>query len=180
MPDNANERALGTWLTILLLSLHVKYRLTERFTTRLFYLLQIFLTVVGRFSSFCATIHYCIVPTCKLHQGYKHRNIEIRKEHFRHYVVCRRCLQVYYLRECIEHSGTNRKSKSCSYKGLERHVCGTVLLKTVEFSTGKCLFIPHLSYCYIDLITSLQFLLASSSFVKTVNFGGREPMWMVR
>ena len=164
--DNKKERALGTWLSIIILSLHFKYHLTERLTNKLFQLLHIFLTVVGRFSSFCATIASSLPQN--LHQAYK--SSDIGKERFKRFVVSRKCHQVYYLRECIELMGTIRQSKLCSYKGLEKHTCDTILLKTVELSTGKTVFIPHLSYCYIDLKTSLQFLLKSSSFIENCEY----------
>ena len=54
--QGTKERALGTWMTILILYLHVKYHLTGKFMTTLFRLLKVFVTVVGRFSSFCPTI----------------------------------------------------------------------------------------------------------------------------
>ena len=120
-------------MTILILYLHVKYHLTGKFTTTLFRLLKVFVTVIGRFSSFCATIALSLPGN--LNQAYKCH--DIGKERFKRYVVCRKCHQVYHLRECIEQTGTKRKSKLCSYKGLEKHTCCTVLLKTVELSTGK-------------------------------------------
>ena len=154
------ERALGTWMTILILYLHVKYHLTGKFTTTLFSLLKVFVTVIGRFSSFCA-----LSLPGNLNQAYKCH--DIGKERFKRYVVCRKCHQVYHLRECIEQTGTNRKSKLCSYKGLEKHTCCTVLLKTVEVINRKHSL--H-STSFILLQTSLQFLLTSSSFVENCEY----------
>ena len=78
----------------------------------------------------------------------------MEKDHFKRYVVCKKCYQVYQLNEYFEGSGFNQKIKSCSHRGLEQRARNTVLLKTVELSTGKKVFVPFLTYCYVDLRTT--------------------------
>ena len=108
--DTNKQKALATWMTIIILYLHVKHYLTAKFTSRFFQLLKILFTVIGKFS-FCVSIALSLPST--LYQAYK--RCDIGKECFKRYVVCRKCHQVYFLRECIEGSGANRKSKLCSY-----------------------------------------------------------------
>ena len=93
--------ALSTWLTIILLFMHVRYHLTERVMTRLFGVFKRFLLVIGRFSSFCANIT-CTFPGT-LYQAMKQHNL--KKERFKRYVICKKCHQIYHLNECIEGTG---------------------------------------------------------------------------
>ena len=47
--------------------------------------------------------------------------------------------------------------------------CKTILVKTVELASGKTLFYPLMTYCYIDLKTSLQNLLLDPYFTSHCN-----------
>ena len=51
-PEVEKQIALSTWLTILILFLHMRYHLTEHITSRIFRVLKVFLCVLGRFCSF--------------------------------------------------------------------------------------------------------------------------------
>ena len=157
-PEVEKQIALSTWLTILILFLHMRYHLTEHITSRIFRVLKVFLCVLGRFCSFC--VHLASAFPNTFYQALKRHNMKSER-----YVVCKKCHQVYHLNECIEGSGINRKSKSCLHRGLERRACDTVLLKTVEMSSGRKVFMPFLTYCYVDLKTSMQRLLNCSDFV---------------
>ena len=44
------------------------------------------------------------------------------------------------------------------------------VMKTVELSIGKKVFVPFLTYCYVDLRTSMQRLLNSSQFVESCEY----------
>ena len=148
------QNALAMWMTIIVLFMYMKYHLSEQIISRIFRLLKVFFQVAGCFCSVCANIAVTFPGT--LYQALKKHNLKI--DHFKRYVVCKRCHQVYHLNECIEGTGIYQRSKLCPYRGLERQSCGTVLLKTVELTTGKKIFVPFLTYCYIDLKTSMQLL----------------------
>lgn len=91
-------------------------------------------------------------------------------ESFKRYCVCKRCHVVWKLEDCIEGFGSarSRKAKTCSHipfaAGHHSKRCGGILLKTVELATGKKLFYPLHTYCYVDLHTSLQALLLQPEF----------------
>lgn len=155
------QMALSTWLIIVVLMLYVHYRLTKQLTAGLFRALKLFLQVLGRFCSFCANVASTFPST--LYQALKQHSV--RSERFKRYVVCKKCHQVYHLNECFEGSAINWKCKSCNYRGLQRSVCGTGLLKSVELSTRKKVYVPFLTYCYVDLKTAMQRLLNSAEFV---------------
>ena len=42
--------------------------------------------------------------------------------------------------------------------------CGTLLLKTVELASGRKVFYPFMTYCYLGLQASLQTLLKRPGF----------------
>ena len=45
-----------------------------------------------------------------------------------------------------------------------RRLCNGILLKTVELASGKAIFYPLMTYCYIDFHPSLQCLLLDQNF----------------
>ena len=161
--ETINQKSLATWLTIILLLLQVRFHLTTKLVSVLFRLFKVFLQVIGKFCSFCAGIALFFPGT--YYQALQQYNL--KKDNFKKYVVCRACHQVYLPEECVDGRGILKKSKRCQYKGLEKQLCGTVLLKSVELSGGQKIFTPYLTYCYIYLKTSMQFLLSNSTFVKT-------------
>lgn len=156
------QNALSTWLTIVILLLHVRYHLAEVMTSRIFSVLKVLLLILGRFCSFAANVATAF--SSNIYQAMEKQNM--KTEHFKRYVVCKKCHQVYHFHECFQGSGANKRIKSCLYRGLELRDCDTVLLKNVEMSTGKKVFMPLLTYCYVDLKTSMQRLLNNSDFVE--------------
>ena len=84
------------------------------------------------------------------------------------YVVCRKCEKLYRYKDCI----SGNSSKTCTYRKFPNHPhrmrrleCGTLLLKTVELSTGKKVLYPFLTYCYLGLKCGLQQFLSRPDFV---------------
>ena len=132
-PEDGKQNALSTWLTIVILFLHVRYHLTEIITSKIFRILKVFLLVLGRFCSFAANVATAFPAT--FYQAVKRHNMN--KEYFKRYVVCKKCHQIYHLHECFENSGVNKRIRSCWYHGLELRKCDTILLKSVELSTGE-------------------------------------------
>lgn len=71
--------------------------------------------------------------------------------------------------DCIEGHGDHQRAKLCSYvpplsRGRRRRSCNAVLLKTVELATKRKIFYPLITYCYIDLQTSLEHILSDADF----------------
>ena len=84
--------------------------------------------------------------------------------------VCWRCGTVYKLSDCIDGHGIYQRAKLCTcislYRGTHRQICNGLLVKTVELAIGKKIFYPLMTYCYIDLQTSLQHLVHNEIFMK--------------
>ena len=89
----------------------------------------------------------------------------------------------------IESSTHQPQGKVCPYKRFPMHryahmrqACGSKLLKTVEFSSGKQILYPYLTYyCYLSLKQSIQHLLQRRQFVSSseqwcLNFGATSDM----
>jgi len=93
------------------------------------------------------------------------------KVSFKTFPVCKRG-SVWKFEDCIERLGIHKKAKLCPYKSPfsrdhHRQRCNGVLLKTVELATKRKMFYPHMTYCYVDLKTSLQQLLLDPEFINS-------------
>lgn len=78
---------------------------------------------------------------------------------------------IYPFSECIESSGTHRKSKLCLFQCYPFHPqmrmrspCGAPLLNSVQLASRKTYFYPFLMYCYLGLDVSLQSMFDHPSF----------------
>ena len=85
-------------------------------------------------------------------------------DNFCKFVCCSKCNSLYDL-ECSTEKLANGKvvSKECSFVRFPNHLqrhhrkpCGTVLMKTVQTSSGSTVLDTRLLYCYKSLIESLQ------------------------
>ena len=99
-----------------------------------------------------------------LYKAQQHCNIH--SDTFRRYVVCRKCHKIYFMNECVEGVGSYERAKTCTFK-LFHQQCNSPLLKTVELCSGKKIFYPHLTYCYLGLKTALQSILNRPSLVSS-------------
>ena len=90
---------------------------------------------------------------------------------FRRYVACKRYHTIYSFKDCIKFGSTSscRTSKCCSNRPFNRQECGTLLLKSVQMSTGTKLLYPYLTYCFLGTKTPLQSLLLRQGFVDNCN-----------
>ena len=75
------------------------------------------------------------------------------------------------MKECISGTGIARRSTVCPYKAYPNHPhrrmrtqCGTLLIKTIELASGRKIFYPFMTYCYLGLQASLQTLLKCPGF----------------
>ena len=73
------------------------------------------------------------------------------------------------MRDCL--NSNTQTIKACSFIAFPAHPnhsfrrsCGTRLLKTVELANGRTYFYPFLTYCYVGLDQSLQYLLDRPNF----------------
>lgn len=162
-----SEQALVRRLVLFLLALQSRFYLTDSVLDLMFRFLKVFFTVLGKIHKELASMGECIPPTLYVaRKRYKENSNKVR-----HYVACKKCHSLYNLPECLEGNGTNKKPKGCVYalrfKNNRRpKVCGSPLLKTVELSSGKKIFYPIMTYCYVDLKSSLQNVISQENFIE--------------
>ena len=142
------------WLLVFLSSFQAIYHITDNAIDVLYRFLKAFFKVLGH----CFSIELSLPSTLRS-GSYVAR--------FRKYVTCKRCHSIYHMDECLEKQGSRQIPKTCSHIGLgQKFECNNILLKTVELVTKKKIFYPLMTYCYIDLSTSLQQLLKHSKFIE--------------
>ena len=162
--------SLVKWLIGFFLLLQAQFSLSQRIVDLIFRFLKVYFTVLGRFYEPLAVIAAQLPSTNFMaHKMYTKREAM----EFQIYAVCKLCGTVWKAKECTEGPSTNKRAKLCSHKPpFTRRVnqaCGGSLLKTVELASKCKVFYPLMTYCYVDLHTSLQHLLLNKSFVENCN-----------
>lgn len=155
-PMQLNEKShpeasnLVKWIVRFVSFMQAVYQLSDKVTELWIKFLSVLFLVLGRFSPICQTIAHTLPKTFRSFTN----SVNLK---FRRYVVCKTCYQVYSFDNCIA------TSKSCSYIAFPNHPhfsvrqpCNTLLLKTVELSSGKQFFYPFLTYCYMSLFAKLS------------------------
>ena len=168
---DSQSYSLIVWLTTFIIHLQAHFRLSDRVVCAILAFFGVFFKVLGRLAPGSILFHLARNFPCTLHQLNTHYLMKTKQ--FQRYVVCRKCHRTYFFHHCIEKRGRLQLSKQCSYKPFPNHphssrrgCCNTLLLKTVELSSGKSILYPFLSYCYLGLQTSLQSLLQRSGFAQ--------------
>ena len=144
-------KVLAKWLTLFLLQLQSRYRLPDSAVSCIFSFLFTFFCLLGTFNTFCKDISKAFPRSLHL------AKLDFTgKQKLARYVVCRKCHNIYRMQECIEGTGIRQKSKLCPYVQFplhphlrRRHPCSCSLLKSVEYSTGRRILYPFLTYCYL-------------------------------
>ena len=151
---------LTNWLIAFLLVIKGKYHLTDRVVNLVFKFLKLFLEIAGRFSSFCRILAEHFPSTL-----YKAQKLHEYKHNFKRYVVCKRCHRLYHFQDCIEEVGMQKRSRVCWYRQFGREECKGLLLKSVELCSGKRIFYPYVTYCFLGIKSPLQSMLNRPDFV---------------
>ena len=143
------------------------YHLADKVIDLFIRFCKAFFSLFGRLYTSCSEIGKTFPHT--LYSARKF--LGINKKHFRQYVVCKRCYNIYDLSACIEVRGSQQIPKDCPHVpfGVRQPRCNTKLLKTVELASGTKIFSPLKTYCYMDLHTSVQNLLLRAGFLETCN-----------
>lgn len=169
IPNNASYFALVKCLISFLLLIQARFHLTDKLLEKMLTFFKIFFTIMGRINAPSAVIGTKL-PT-SLYMARKMYRTPLKID-FKKFPVCKCCSSVWKFEDCIEGHGIHKKAKLCPYKSPFRRThhrqrCNGVLLKTVELATKRKIFYPHMTYCYIDLKTSLQQLLLDPEFINS-------------
>lgn len=148
-------RSLCTWIVLFLSHFQVIFYIPDRAMDMLLKFMSAFFIVLGTFCSVCYQIANVLprsVYRLKTYLGVN--NLSAIK-----YVVCRKCDSIYHYKDCV----SGYSSKTCSYIKFPNHryhryrqQCGTLLLKSVEVSTGRKILYPFITYCYLGLQWAIQ------------------------
>ena len=164
-PIERSFSSLIKWLIGFLLLLQARFHMSQSVMDAIFHFMKTFFVVLSRLCPSSAPLSHQFPKT--LYTAKK--EYVSGKGRFIKSPVCKKCGKVWKYNDCFEGHGSNRKAKLCSYvspfgRRSRRAECNGVLLKTVELATGKRMFYPLMTYCYIDLCTSLQHLLLDNTF----------------
>ena len=154
--DATPQSALAKWLLVFILYLQSIFHLSDSVVGYLIKFMKTFFGVVGRFCTACICAGIAAVFPSSLYTARKTCHIDDLK--FKRCVVCHKCHRLYFLKECISGTGIAQRSTVCPYKAYPNHPhrrmrtqCGTLLLKTVELASGRKVFYPFMTYCYLGL-----------------------------
>lgn len=166
-PENdidTSTTVLVRWLLTFFLLLQAKFYLEDRVLGVIFAFLKAYFLLLRRLYAPCVTIGQQLPSTVYMARKICHR---VCNASFHILPVCKRCSTVWEYQDCIEKHGRNQRAKVCSNiapLGRRRSECNGTLLKTVELASARKVFYPLMTYCYVDLKTSLQHLLLDSNF----------------
>ena len=169
VPSNVSTTAsiLARWLVQFLLCLQVVYHLSNAALSCLFRFITTFLCVLGRFSELCGDLARAFPRSLYMAKQKFCDKLKVKR-----YVVCRTCHKLYHFEQCIDKIGRIQRSKVCSFKRYPFHPqhrmrapCNVPLLKSVTLCSGKHIFYPYLTYCYLGVKVALQQLLKKSDFL---------------
>ena len=163
--EDSHCKSLKIWLIVFLLHLKASCYVPDRVICLMYSFLRTFFIVLGRISAPCAVLAKLLPESFTLSQKVVLHALGIR---FTKYPVCKKCGTVWNYDDCIEGYGVHKKAKLCSYLSKFKHKrrrCNGQLMKIVELP-GRKVFYPLMTYCYVDLRTSLQHLLLNEAFVQ--------------
>ena len=164
------SKVLCDWIIAFFIHLQVVFYVPDLAMEAMLKFLSVFLVVLGTVAPQCAEMSKLFpssVHKLKTYMGIYHLS------KLKNYVVCRKCHQIYDYKDCVLGCGSSLRSISCPFRAFPHHrqrrmrmECGTLLLKTVELSSGRKVLYPFLTYCYMGLKCSLESLILTQQFVE--------------
>ena len=161
------SHAIVTWLVRFLVLLQARHYIPDIAINALLKFLHVLFVVLGRFSTLAFSIASAFPSS--VHMLRKHIN---QPGSFVKFVVCPKCHQLYDFGECVSLSGPNcTNSVVCPYVQYPNHPqirrrqpCGHLLLRSVQFSSGRRIMYPFKVFPYKSLRQSLNELLIRPGF----------------
>ena len=165
---------LTQWFVYFFLLLQAHFHLPDRVMNFIFVFLKTFFVVIGKLCAPLVPIGADLPTTFYMA---KKSYACFRPVTFQKMPVCKVCGAVRSFSQCVERQGLRTKAKVCStLLGQSKQTCKGVLLKTVELVSGRTIFYPLLTYCYLNLQVSLQSLLLDPTFTsQTALWKTRQP-----
>ncbi len=163
LPANKRSEAfcLVRWIVSFLSFLQAVYHISDAVTLLWIKFLHILFNILGRFCSICRDISVALPKSLRL----MHKFTGCSNFDFKRYIVCKKCHQIYSFSQCLQQDRKcNFQAYPCHPFQSIRQPCNSLLLKTVEFASGKTIFYPFKTYCYMNLVSSFERLLERPSF----------------
>lgn len=174
--ENQRAQSLMMWLLGFILAIQAKYYIPNTVIDATLKFLYILFSVLSRFSPFLNPI-FKFSPKSP-YSLYKFVHYE---ENFNKYVVCPKSEAIFAHEQCIEKVGSQRHSKKCCNIKYPNHPfvtgrmpCQSLLLKTVQFTSGRKLLYPYKLYCHKSVRSTLQ------SFFLRPDFYSNFQKWRTR
>ncbi len=159
--DSIKANAFVTWMVRLLLAFQAVYVVPYQATQWLFAFLHAVLKSLFAVAPtpFLEAV-IAVIPT-SLYTAWK--SVKLEKDEFLHYVVCPKCNSIYRYEDCVLRSGTQVRSKMCSYVAFPNHPhkryrspCNATLLKTVYFRNGTTKLVARKEYPYMSIVKTIE------------------------
>ena len=130
---------LVSWIISFLSFLQAVYHISDAVTALWLQFLRILFNILGRFCSTCCDISDTLPKSLRL----MHKFTGSSSLDFKRYVVCKKCDQIYSFSQCLQ------QNKKCNFQAHPYHPyqsmrqpCNSLLLKTVEFASGRSILYP--------------------------------------
>lgn len=169
--DQEHADSIVLWLAGFLLSFQAKFHLPDSAIDLLIKFWYAVFQIVCRLSRSSLLEALTKMLPSSLHAMRRYMNLG---DTFTRFVVCPKCCEVYIYENCVYSVGQHKLSKDCASvkypdhpQLAHRQPCGCLLLKSVEFASGKKILYPFKVYAYRSLQKSLQSLLLNSNFYST-------------
>lgn len=175
--EDKSAQSLLRWIVGFVFVLQAKHHIPSAAVDLLVKFIYALLCVLSSFSPFVNTLRKLFPPSL-----YIMRRRYLQDCSFSKYPICPKCSMMYYSPdECVQVLGSQKLSKRCSYVAFPNHPqrsrrtnCQTLLLKTVQFISGRKVLYPFKIYCYNGIRATLQKLLLRPQFYSTCQLWRRK------
>ena len=174
-----SAKSLLRWIVGFLFVLQAKYHIPNAAIDLLIKFCFALLCILSRFSPFVRILHKSFPPSLHIMRTKFADEVQFSK-----YPVCPRCGKIYDSYEsCIDTVGGKKSSRFCSHVPFPNHpyrsmrnACKALLLKTVQFPSGRNILYPFKVYCYSGIKSTLQKLLMRPKFVSNCQLWKLRPV----
>ena len=177
--EDQSARSLLKWIVGFLFVLQAKYHIPNAAIDLLIKFMSAIFCVLGQFSPFVLKLQKFFPSSLHTLRSQFAGEIVFSK-----YPVCPKCNKIYDSYEsCVVIIGGKRSSKCCNHVEFPNHPysamrsgCKALLLKSVQFTSGRKILYPFKVYCYNGIKSTLQKLLTRPSFVSNCQVWKARPM----
>ena len=151
----SSASSISNWILHFLFFIQAKFRLPDSVTSCHLKFLIILFGILSVHSRLCMDV-YRSLPSSLFATNKLRGSVAFTK-----YVVCNKCHSIRKYQKSI--CATDKLCSNVAFPDHPQHSrrksCDMMLFETVELASGKTLYYPGLTYCYVNVDLSLQILL---------------------